>query len=357
LIPFGLLAEIAGRVYYKKIQLLTNKQIGSNFSNMIDGFPDSPYRGDSKAETPHADSDDDSLFDSASGTVLDPVLESTLRQEGFLAFTNGKKMRQVAERLREEKPGEFDLAEQMTEAIRVSVDDYEDPEESWRSQERSERIFGVFDTMANLATPEEMERFLNSDAAASLTSEWGDDKLNVFLRRYEHLGSSYRQEKPGGPEKLKLLTRYVLGQVIEEGEEVFLDPHREETTKKPESDHAPFIPSQIPQIRADSFIGIAIPQKPAKSSSLDAVEIDGITDVCYSDAMGIAAAKERIANNPPDSEKLLQLANSSPGWRRRFRVSDYAYNERERMVRVFQAAQIVRLNRMKKALIIDKYPT
>ena len=57
-------------------------------------------------------------------------------------------MRQVAERLREEKPGEFDLAEQMTEAIRVSVDDYEDPEESWRSQERSERIFGVFDTMA-----------------------------------------------------------------------------------------------------------------------------------------------------------------------------------------------------------------
>lgn len=79
MIPFGLLAEIAGRVYYKKIQLLTNKQIGSNFSNMIDGFPDSPYRGDSKAETPHADSDDDSLFDSASGTVLDPVLESTLR--------------------------------------------------------------------------------------------------------------------------------------------------------------------------------------------------------------------------------------------------------------------------------------
>ena len=73
--------------------------------------------------------------------------------------------------------------------------------------------------------------------------------------------------------------------------------------------------------------------------------------------MGIAAAKERIANNPPDSEKLLQLANSSSGWRRRFRVSDYAYNERERMVRVFQATQIVRLERVKKALIIGKYPT
>ena len=317
---------------------------------MIDGFPDSPYRGDSKAETPHADGDDDSLLDSASGTVLDSDLEGILRKGRFLAFIDGENMSQVAERLREEKPGELDLAEQMTEAIRVSLDDYEDPEESWRSQERSERIFGVFDTMANLATPEEMERFLNSDAAASLTSEWGDDKLNVFLRRYEHLGSSYRQEKPGGPEKLKLLTRYVLGQVIEEGEEVFLDPHREETTKKPESDHAPFIPSQI---RADSFIG----KKPAKSSALDAVEIDGNTDACYSYAMGITAAKERIANNPPDSEKLLQLANSSPGWRRRFRVSDYAYNEQERMARVFQAVQTGRLERVKKALIVGKYPT
>ena len=160
-----------------------------------------------------------SLPDSASGAVLDPDLEYILRQERFLAFTDGKKMSQVAERLREEKPGEFDLAGQMAEAIRVSLDDYEDPEESWRSQERSERIFGVFDTMANLATPEEMERFLNSDAAASLTSEWGDDKLNVFLRRYEHLGSSYRQEKnPGDSEKLKLLTRYVLGRTVDEEE-------------------------------------------------------------------------------------------------------------------------------------------
>lgn len=129
-----------------------------------------------------------------------------------------------------------------------------------------------------------------------------------------------------------------------------LDPHREETTKKPESDHAPFIPSQI---RADSFIG----KKPAKSSALDAVEIDGNTDACYSYAMGITAAKERIANNPPDSEKLLQLANSSPGWRRRFRVSDYAYNEQERMARVFQAVQTGRLERVKKALIVGKYPT
>lgn len=107
----------------------------------------------------------------------------------------------------------------MAEAVRVSLDDYKDPEEGWRSRERSERVLAVFDTMANLATPEEMKRFLNSDAAASLTSEWGDDKLNVFLRRYEHLGSSYRQEKnPGDSEKLKLLTRYVLGRTVDEEE-------------------------------------------------------------------------------------------------------------------------------------------
>lgn len=291
----------------------------------------------------------DPLPDSNEGTVLDPDLKRILRQEMFLDFTDGKNMSQVVKRLQEEKPGEFDIAGQMAEALRVSLDNYEDPKEGWRLQERSQRIFGVFGTMASLATPEEMERFLNSDTAARLTKEWDDDKLNTLLQRC----GRYRQEKnPGDSKKLKLLTRYVLGQVIEEGEEVFLDPHREETTKKPESDHAPFISSQIP---VDSFIGI--PKKPAKSSALDAVEIDGNTDACCSYAMGIAAAKERIANNPPDSEKLLQLANSSPGWRRRFRVSDYAYNERERMVRVFQAAQIGRLERVKKALIVGKYPT
>lgn len=163
----------------------------------------------------------DALPDSASGTVLDPDLESILRQERFLAFTDGKKMSQVAERLREEKPGEFDLAGQMAETIRVSLDDYEDPEESWRSQERSERIFGVFDTMASLATPEEMERFLNSDTAVSLTKEWGDDKLNTLLQRCGSLGDSYRQEKnPGDSEKLKLLTRYVLGRTADEMKEI-----------------------------------------------------------------------------------------------------------------------------------------
>lgn len=319
---------------------------------MSDGHQNLLPHGHVEAERPYG-SICDALPDSNEGTVLDPDLESILLQEMFLTSTDGEKMGQVVERLREEKPGEFDIAEQMAEALRVSLDNYEDPKEGWRLQERSQRIFGVFDTMANLATPEEMERFLNSDTAARLTKEWGDDKLNTLLKRRGSLGNSYRQEKnPGDSKKLKLLTRYVLGQVIEEGEEVPLDPHREETTKKPESDHAPFVSSQIP---VDSFIDI--PKKPAKSSSLDAVEIDGVTDACYSHAMGIAAAEERIANNPPDSEKLLQLANSSPGWCRRFRVSDYAYNKQERMVRVFQAAQITRLNQMKKALIIGKYPT
>ena len=185
---------------------------------MIDGFPNLPRSGDSKAETPHADGD--SLPDSASGAVLDPDLESILRQERFLAFTDGKKMSQAAERLREEKPGEFDIAEQMTEAIRVSLGDYEDPEEGWRPRKRSERLLAIFDVMVNLATPEEMKRFLNSDAAARLTDEWGDDKLNALLQRYGSLGDSYHREKNlGDSKKLKLLTRYVLGRTVDEGEE------------------------------------------------------------------------------------------------------------------------------------------
>ena len=189
---------------------------------MVDNYPNSPFHRHAEAELLHNDGvyAGDLLADSANGTALDPDLESMLCQERFLAFTDGKKMRQVAERLLEEKPDEFDIAEQMAEAIRVSLDDYEDPEESWRSQERSERIFGVFDTMANLATPEEMERFLNSDAVARLTDEWGDDKLNALLQRYGSLGDSYHREKnPGDSKKLKLLTRYVLGRTVDEGEE------------------------------------------------------------------------------------------------------------------------------------------
>ena len=89
---------------------------------MIDRFPNLPRSGDSSAETPHADGD----------SLLDSDLESILRKDRFLAFIDGENMSQVAERLREEKPDEFDIAEQMAEAIRVSLDDYEDPEEGWR---------------------------------------------------------------------------------------------------------------------------------------------------------------------------------------------------------------------------------
>ena len=113
---------------------------------MVDNYPNSPFHRHAKAELLHNDGvyGGDSLADSANGTALDPDLEGILRRDRFLAFIDSKDISQVVERLREEKPGEFDIAEQMTEAIRVSLDDYEDPEESWRSQERSERIFGVF---------------------------------------------------------------------------------------------------------------------------------------------------------------------------------------------------------------------
>ena len=322
---------------------------------MVDNYPNSQFHRHAEVELLHNDGvhGGDLLFDSANGTALDPDLEGILRKDRFLAFIDSKDISQVVERLREDDD-EFDIAGQMAEAIRVSLDDYEDPEESWRSQERSERIFGVFDTMANLATPGEMEWFLNSDAAASLTDEWGDDKLNALLRRYGHLGNSYRQEKSGGPEKLKLLTQYVLGQVAEEREEASLDPHRKEAAKKPESDQASFAPSS--QIREGSSIDATIPKKPVKSSFLDDVEIDGITDVCYSHAMGIPAAKERIANNPPDLESLSQLADSSPGWYRRFGLPDNNYSQREELVRGFQDLQVGRLERVKKALIVGKYP-
>ena len=169
---------------------------------MVDNYPNSPFHCHTGVELLHNDGvhGGDLLADSASGTALDPDLESILRKDSFLAFIDGENMSQVAERLREEKPDEFDIAGQMAESIRVSLDDYEDPEEGWKPRKRSERLLVIFDVMANLATPEEMERFLNSDAAARLTDEWGDNKLNALLQRCGRLGGSYRQEKPGGPE-------------------------------------------------------------------------------------------------------------------------------------------------------------
>ena len=190
---------------------------------MVDNYPNSQFHRHAEVELLHNDGvhGGDLLADSANGTALDPDLEGILRKDSFLAFIDGENMSQVAERLREEKPDEFDIAEQMAEAIRVSLDDYEDPEEGWRPRKRSERLLAIFDVMANLATPEKMERFLNSDAAARLTDEWGDDKLNTLLQRFGRLGGSYRQEKnPGDSKKLKLLTQYVLGRTVNEEEEI-----------------------------------------------------------------------------------------------------------------------------------------
>ena len=104
---------------------------------MIDNYPNSPFHRHAEAELLHNDGvhGGDLLPDAASGTALDPDLEGILRKDRFLAFIDSKDISQVVERLREDD--EFDIAEQMAEAIRVSLDDYEDPEEGWKPRKRS----------------------------------------------------------------------------------------------------------------------------------------------------------------------------------------------------------------------------
>lgn len=168
------------------------------------------------------------------------------------------------------------------------------------------------------------------------------------------MGYSHRsEEKPDNPEKLKLLTRYVLGQVVDEGREE-TSFSRQQVSAKPDGGQPRkyFISSRTQKEPADEVIL----QRPVKSSSLDAMPIDRIADAYYSHDMGIAAAKERIANNPPDLESLSQLADSSPGWYRRFGLPDNNYSQREELVRGFQDLQVGRLERVKKALIVGKYP-
>lgn len=320
---------------------------------MVDNYPNSQFHRHAEVELLHNDGvhGGDSLADSASG--LDPDLESILRKDRFSSFVDGKKIVQIIRGLQEKAPEEFDIAGQMAEAVRVSLDDYKDPEEGWRSQERSERVLAVFDTMANLATPEEMKQFLRSCILKRLRNEWSGS-LNVLPKRYNYLGYSHRsEEKPDNPEKLKLLTRYVLGQVVDEGREE-TSFSRQQVSAKPDGGQPRkyFISSRTQKEPADEVIL----QRPVKSSSLDAMPIDRIADAYYSHAMGIAAAKERIANNPPDLESLYQLAGSSPGWYRRFGLPDNNYSQREELVRGFQDLQVGRLERMKKALIVGKYP-
>ena len=73
---------------------------------MVDNYPNSPFHRHTEAELLHNDGvyGGDSLADSANGTALDSDLESILREDSFLAFIDSEKMRQVAERLLEEKP-------------------------------------------------------------------------------------------------------------------------------------------------------------------------------------------------------------------------------------------------------------
>ena len=77
---------------------------------MVDNYPNSQFHRHAEVELLHNDGvhGGDLLADSANGTVLDPDLEGILRKDSFLAFIDGENMSQVAERLREEKPDEFE---------------------------------------------------------------------------------------------------------------------------------------------------------------------------------------------------------------------------------------------------------
>ena len=155
---------------------------------MVDNYPNLQFHRHAEVELLHNDGvhGGDLLADSANGTALDPDLECILRKDRFLAFIDSKDISQVVERLREDDD-EFDIAGQMAEAIRVSLDDYEDPEEGWKPRKRSERLLAIFDVMVNLATPEEMERFLRNCMLKRLRNEWSGS-LNVLPKRYNYLG-------------------------------------------------------------------------------------------------------------------------------------------------------------------------
>jgi len=68
---------------------------------MIDSYPNSSSRRHAGAEMSH---DGDLLADSASGTVLDPDLESILRKDRFSSFVDGKKIVQIIRGLQEKAP-------------------------------------------------------------------------------------------------------------------------------------------------------------------------------------------------------------------------------------------------------------
>jgi len=249
--------------------------------------------------------------------ALDPTLEGELRKD----YVSAEKMGQVVAQLRKEAPDTFDVASQMAEALRISLNEYEDPKEGWKSQERSDRIFAVFDLMTKYATPEELEQLLASDAFIKLGSEWRDGNLEILVKRYSRLGDVYGSKNPAdGTAKLRLLTRYILGRATDTEEESPL--LLQQSTTKPnwyaDSDRYPY----------RSYI------------------------------MSIPVAKSKIVNSLPSEEELRQLSSSSPRWSERFGLDEAWYNHdtQIKLVGSFHKAQLGRLGEWKAALEAGRYP-
>lgn len=252
------------------------------------------------------------------GPALDPALEGELRE----GYVSAGKMGQVVAKLRKEGPDTFDVASQMAEALRISLDEYEDPKEGWKSQERSDRIFAVFDVMTEHATPEELEQLLTSDIFTRLGSEWRDDNLEVLVKRYSRLGDVYGSENPAdGTAKLRLLTRYILGKATDTEEGGSPLPPQQSTTK--------------PNRYADSD------RYPYRSY-----------------IMSIPVAESKIVNSLSSEEELRQLSSSSPRWSERFGLDEAWYNHdtQIKLVGNFHKAQLGRLSEWKAALEAGRYP-
>ncbi|QJU09529.1 hypothetical protein FBF27_03895 [Candidatus Saccharibacteria bacterium oral taxon 488] len=250
--------------------------------------------------------------------ALDPTLESELRE----GYVSADKMGQVVAKLRKEAPDTFDVASQMAEALRIALNEYEDPKEGWKSRERSDRIFAVFDVMTKYATPEELEQLLVSDAFTRLGSEWRDGNLEILVKRYSRLGNVYGSKNPADDTKrLRLLTRYILGKTTDSEEVESSLPLQQSATK--------------PNWYADSD------RYPYRSY-----------------IMSIPVAESKIVNSLPSKEELRQLSSSSPRWSERFGLDEAWYNHdtQIKLVGNFHKAQLGRLSEWKAALEAGRYP-
>lgn len=251
--------------------------------------------------------------------ALDPTLEGELRK----GYVSADKMGQVVAKLRKEGPDTFDVAGQMAEALRIALDEYEDPDEGWKSQERSDRIFAVFDLMTEHATPEELERLLASDIFTRLGSEWRDGNLEILVKRYSRLGDVYGSKNPADDtKKLRLLARYILGKTTDSEEE-----------------ESP-LPPQQSTIKPNWHTG---PDRYPYRSYI----------------MSIPVAESKIVNSLPSEEELRQLSSSSPRWSERFGLDGAWYNHHDGWIRLvdnFRTAQLGRLGEWKAALEAGRYP-